>query len=229
MKAGGIIFIILGILVILLYPGSPLMILGILLIILGAIMFQTGNKNLETKIEEMKDKAQRIPCPFCKEPILKEALKCRYCGADIPPEIRPQLKTGPIKKFGELGLWKCEVCGTLMNPETVSCNKCYAPKMESAVRGTNEDQDGITQVQIKKKSYKIAPFILLSILGIMVSASTLVRLSESMTASGKIVKYMVFGLALPDLNEIPIFFWVGVGLFFAGLVGIFVRIMIGKK
>jgi hypothetical protein len=27
----------------------------------------------------------RRPCPQCAEPILLAALKCRYCGAELPP------------------------------------------------------------------------------------------------------------------------------------------------
>lgn len=36
-----------------------------------------------------KDQIGRVPCPACRELVLPGALKCRFCGADIPQSAMP--------------------------------------------------------------------------------------------------------------------------------------------
>ena len=50
--------------------------------------------------------SQTRKCPLCSESILREAVKCRYCGADVEPVARESLESFAerlgIKKIGDL-------------------------------------------------------------------------------------------------------------------------------
>jgi len=52
-------------------------------------------------------------CPFCAEPIRREAVKCKHCGSPVTPD-QP---AAPLNK-------RCPDCAHL-NPETAKvCSKC---------------------------------------------------------------------------------------------------------
>jgi double zinc ribbon protein len=51
------------------------------------------------------------PCPFCKEVIMAEALRCKHCQATILP-------AGPIHH----GI--CPYCKESINPEAIRCKHC---------------------------------------------------------------------------------------------------------
>lgn len=77
MKSLGKFLAIIGLLLLFLYPPA-----GVGCIFIGLIMFAIGKPS--STIEAEKRKSQEMPCPFCKEPILKNAVKCKHCQSAIP-------------------------------------------------------------------------------------------------------------------------------------------------
>jgi hypothetical protein len=41
-------------------------------------------------------------CPFCKEKIIHDAIVCRYCTRDLPPEEEPSSEKSPLGWFSTL-------------------------------------------------------------------------------------------------------------------------------
>ena len=40
-------------------------------------------------------KQWRFPCPSCAEMVLVQANVCRYCGRDLPEDVKPEILTSP--------------------------------------------------------------------------------------------------------------------------------------
>lgn len=59
------------------------------------------------------DQPATRPCPFCKEDIKADALRCKHCHAAINP-------AGPVHR----GI--CPYCKENINPEAVRCKHCHA-------------------------------------------------------------------------------------------------------
>jgi len=38
---------------------------------------------------------ERFPCPSCAEMVLVQANVCRYCGRDLPEDVKPEILTPP--------------------------------------------------------------------------------------------------------------------------------------
>lgn len=53
------------------------------------------------------------PCPYCKEAIMAEALRCKHCHATISP-------AGPVHR----GI--CPYCKESIHPEAIRCKHCRA-------------------------------------------------------------------------------------------------------
>nr|WP_314583498.1 hypothetical protein [uncultured Pseudomonas sp.] len=60
--------------------GGIAALVGVLLIIFG------GKKNPEPSVAAESVRPTR-PCPFCAEPILPEAIKCKHCGSEVEPAL----------------------------------------------------------------------------------------------------------------------------------------------
>lgn len=116
MRTLGKFLAILGLVLLFLYWPA-----GLFCILIGLVMFAIGKPNLT--IEAKKRKGQERPCPFCKEPILKNAIKCKHCQSDIPAE-----------KEIENGLWECKNCHVKMLLAEKFCSKCGAHKKWVAIR-----------------------------------------------------------------------------------------------
>ena len=125
MKTLGKVLAIIGLLLLLLSP-----IAGVICILLGLVMFAIG-KDKSKIIEVESRKEQERPCPFCKEPILKSAIKCKHCQSDIPAEKEEILNDIILV---ENGLWECINCHTKMLLAGDLCSKCRSHKKDVAVR-----------------------------------------------------------------------------------------------
>ena len=57
-------------------------IVGGMIVLAGLLMVLLGGKVSATQPASQFDTR---PCPLCAEPIKNSAIKCRHCGADVPP------------------------------------------------------------------------------------------------------------------------------------------------
>ena len=56
------------------------------------------HKELLDTIESTKSSEgnqERFPCPSCAEMVLVQATVCRYCGRDLPEDVKPEILTPP--------------------------------------------------------------------------------------------------------------------------------------
>lgn len=58
---------------------------GVLILILGSVLY---NK----EVKRIKQERNLIECPFCKEKIQPNAIKCKHCGSDLTTETNNETK-----------------------------------------------------------------------------------------------------------------------------------------
>jgi hypothetical protein len=61
----------------------------------------------------MGERSETRECPFCKEEIMAEAIKCKHCGSRVTPE-RP----------GHRGI--CPFCKEEIHPDAIRCKHCHS-------------------------------------------------------------------------------------------------------
>lgn len=126
MRTFGKFLVIVGAVCVFIFPPA-----GIGTMLVGFIMFMVGkDKKKEAEIEDRKE--QERPCPYCQEPILKSAVKCKHCHSDVSP-ITHEPPINEIIKI-EGGLWECRKCHTKMLLAGDFCSNCRKHKKEIAVR-----------------------------------------------------------------------------------------------
>ncbi len=85
----------------------------------------------------MNDKIKTRECPYCKEEIRAEAIRCKHCRSNVSPE-----------KPAHEGI--CPYCKEEINPEAIKCKHCG-----SMLNGSTESECGCNQ-QINTSSQFMA-------------------------------------------------------------------------
>jgi Double zinc ribbon len=63
----------------------------------------------------MADDAEQRECPFCKESIKADAVRCRYCGSQLPRAASAVEHEGV-----------CPFCKEEIKPDAVKCRYCHS-------------------------------------------------------------------------------------------------------
>lgn len=95
--------------------------IGIALIIIGLIIWAIRGSKKEKGIPL---KGIEKKCPKCAEIIKAEAVICRFCGYEFPPETKLegiQAETVTQKEF----LRKCPKCGGETRSSSPECRYCF--------------------------------------------------------------------------------------------------------
>ena len=66
----------------------------------------------------MQEKVTSRPCPYCKEEIKPDAIRCKHCRSSVPPEKPPHGGICPYcKEAIHAEAIKCKHCGVMLGPE----------------------------------------------------------------------------------------------------------------
>lgn len=65
--------------------GGIACLIGVLMVLFGG---RRQSDHATTPTRELR------PCPYCAEPILRQAIKCKHCGSEVEPQKTPPLTHG---------------------------------------------------------------------------------------------------------------------------------------
>ena len=94
--------------------------LGILFGPIGLLIIAVMPANSDKVEEQAINTGDMKKCPFCAELIKREAIVCKHCGKDLPPEPKAEIKT--------YDAWDCPKCGTHNQAGSMVCMNCFAEK-----------------------------------------------------------------------------------------------------
>ncbi len=92
--------------------GCGWFIIGVLLGPLGIILALVISKNEDRTTRNVRDRRDRKACPYCKEFIKVNAVKCKHCGSDL------------LDSHVKLRAKNCTYCGKRLDKKDEYCENC---------------------------------------------------------------------------------------------------------
>ena len=76
--------------------GSPIFIVVMFFLLMAQLQRTRMHKEVLDAAKTPEDSASdRFPCPSCAEMVLVQANVCRYCGRDLPEDVKPEVVPPP--------------------------------------------------------------------------------------------------------------------------------------
>jgi len=112
--------------------------LGVLLGPFGLILSLVTPRDQTAVEQKAVSSGEMRKCPYCAELIKAEAIKCRFCGSDLP--------TDPPKEDGHVqasqSTTTCGSCGAQVDLTHTFCIVCGKPLTAAAVPAPNNSEAG---------------------------------------------------------------------------------------